>query len=196
MSADAAEPQVIAAAEPQVSAAEPQVEVRRSARRRRTVSAFREGGRTVVLLPARLTAKQEREWVERMVAQLDARDARRRPSDDELMARAQALSARYLGGRAEPTSVRWVGNQAARWGSSTPVDGTVRLSHRLQQFPEWITDYVLVHELAHLIVPDHSAQFWALVRRYPRAERARGFLLGVAAASGMSDDDEPDAAAG
>jgi predicted metal-dependent hydrolase len=56
--------------------------------------------------------------------------------------------------------------------------------------PDWVLDYVLLHELAHLVVPSHNSLFWNLVARYPRAERARGFLEGVSAAAGldMSDD--------
>ena len=159
------------------------VEVRRSARRRRTVSAYREGDRTIVLLPARMSAADERRWVEVMVERLRRQDARRRPSDAALAERARALSARYLGGRAAPVSVRWVSNQGARWGSCTPLDGTIRLSDRLQGMPGWVVDYVLVHELAHLLEPGHDRPFWALVERYPRAARARGFLEGIAFAA-------------
>ena len=177
------------------------VEVRRSARRRRTVSAYRDGDRTVVLIPARMSKADEARWVETMVARLAAKEAKRPAGDDELRRRALALSRRYLDGRARPLSVRWVTNQRGRWGSCTPADGTIRLSHRLQPFPDWVVDYVLVHELAHLLVPDHSPAFWALVEGYPMAERARGYLLGVAAAHpGLADadddlDDEPAAAA-
>jgi predicted metal-dependent hydrolase len=171
----------------------PDVEVRRSAKRRRTVSAYRDGDRTVVLLPARMTKAEEAHWVDTMLARLAAQDARRdarRPAgDDELAARALALSRRHLDGKARPVSVRWVTNQQGRWGSCTPADRTIRLSHRLREMPAWVVDYVLVHELAHLLVHDHSAEFWALVARYPMAERARGYLLGVSAAHpGLSPD--------
>lgn len=166
---------------PAVDAGElPQVEVVRSPRRRKTVSAYRDGERTVVLLPARLTPAEERRWIAEMVAKLDARDARRRPTGGDLLVRARELSVRYLDGRAEPESVRWVDNQLKRWGSCTPVDGSIRLSRRLEGMPVWVVDYVLVHELAHLLVPGHGPRFWAWVERYPRTERARGYLEGVA----------------
>jgi predicted metal-dependent hydrolase len=170
----------------------PAVEVRRSARRRRTVSAYREGGRTVVLIPARMSRAEERRWVAAMLERLDRQDRKRRPGDVELLRRATELSRRHLAGQARPASVRWVGNQGSRWGSCTPVDRTIRLSSRLQGMPAWVIDYVLVHELAHLLVSGHGPEFWAQVARYPRTERARGYLEGVAAASGLriSDDDE------
>ena len=158
------------------------VEVRRSTRRRRTVTAYRELGRTVVLIPAAFSPAEERRWVAQMVAKLQTREERRRRSlggDDELMARARALSAAHFDGAAEPASVRWVDNQHRRWGSCTPADRSIRLSSRLRSMPEYVVDYVLVHELAHLLEAGHDEAFWALVARYPRAERARGFLEGV-----------------
>jgi predicted metal-dependent hydrolase len=120
------------------------------------------------------------------VAKLQTREERRRRSlggDTELMARARALSAAHLDGLAEPASVRWVDNQHRRWGSCTPADRSIRLSSRLRSMPEYVVDYVLVHELVHLLEPNHDERFWALVARYPRAERARGFLEGVELAS-------------
>jgi predicted metal-dependent hydrolase len=166
------------------------VEVRRSARRKRTVSAYRDGDRTVVLLPARMSASNERRWVALMLERLDAKERRGR-RDTSLLERATALSRRFLDGSARPASVNWVDNQASRWGSCTPADRSIRLSSRLQGMPSWVIDYVIVHELAHLLVPRHGPDFWALVERYPRTERARGYLLGVAAAAGLkiTDDD-------
>ena len=160
---------------------QPRVEVRRSKRRRRTVSAYREGDRIVVLIPASLSRRQEAEWVETMVARVEKAEARRRPSDDELMRRATSLSHSWLDGRAVPASVRWVDNQRSRWGSCTPVDRSIRLSSRLRDMPAWVVDYVLVHELAHLLESGHDAHFWAWVDRYPHAERAKAWLDGYSA---------------
>ncbi|MDI6911295.1 M48 family metallopeptidase [Nocardioides sp.] len=168
----------------------PEVEVRRSKRRRRTVSAYRDGDRIVVMIPASLSRREEAEWVEKMLTRLERSERRRRPSDDDLMRRAQDLSDRYLGGLASPESVRWVDNQQTRWGSCTPGDRTIRLSARLQGMPSWVVDYVLVHELAHLLEPGHDAGFWAWVDRYPRAERAKGYLAGWSTAARL--DPPPD----
>jgi predicted metal-dependent hydrolase len=175
----------------------PVVDVRRSRRRRRTVSAYRaEDGTVVVLLPARMTKADEQHWVATMVGRLERSEARRRPSDAQLSRRAAQLSERYLEGLARPASVRWVDNQQQRWGSCTPADRSIRLSRRLQGMPEWVVDYVLLHELAHLLERGHTRTFWRLVDRYPKAERAKGFLEGVASAMRLevSGDDVCDAA--
>jgi predicted metal-dependent hydrolase len=152
------------------------------------VSAYRDGERVVVLIPDRFSRAEETEWVERMLARLAAREERIRRTDDELLARAHRLTSRYLPDHAvhvAPTSVRWVTNQNGRWGSCTPDDGTIRISHRIQEMPDWVIDYVLLHELTHLVVPSHNARFWELVSRYPKAERARGYLEGISAATGL-----------
>ena len=166
------------------------VEVRRSRRRVRTVTAFREGGRLVVAIPARFTRTQEREWVRRMVTKLVSQEQRRRPSDEQLLARATELSTRYLEGRARPTSVAWVTNQGRRWGSCTPGEGTIRISSRVRGMPRCVLDYVLLQELAHLLQAGPGPEFWVLVERYPRTERARGFLEGVAYATDAPADEE------
>ena len=168
----------------------PEIEVRRSARRRRTVSAYRDGSRVVVLIPARFTAAQEREWVAKMVAKVAANQGRTRRSDADLLKRAGELSRAYLEGRARPTSVRWVTNQRTRWGSCTPSEGTIRLSTRLQGMPGYVVDYVLLHELAHLLESGHGPAFWDLLTAYPQLERARGYLEGVAATAGLDLSDE------
>lgn len=155
------------------------VEIRRSARRRRTVSAFRKQGRLVIAVPATFTQAQEDEWVARMVKRVHKSEKRRQLSSEDLMSRARELAQKYLPSGVEPRSVRWVDNQHTRWGSCTPLDGSIRISHRLKQMPAWVLDYVLVHELAHLVEPGHDDAFWAIVNQYPRTERARGFLDGV-----------------
>lgn len=152
------------------------------------MSAYRDGERVVVLIPDQFSRAEETEWVDRMLARLAAREERVSRSDDELLVRARRLIGRYLSEHTRivvPTSVRWVTNQNGRWGSCTPADRTIRISHRIQEMPEWVIDYVLLHELAHLVVPSHNASFWELVGRYPKAERARGYLEGIAAATGV-----------
>jgi predicted metal-dependent hydrolase len=174
------------------------IEVRRSARRRRTVSAYRDGERIIVLIPARFTRAEEAEWVGKMVQRVRGSQRRARPAGDAALARrARQLSDQYLDGRAVPASVRWVPSMRTRWASCTPDDRTIRLSRKLQELPAWVQDYVLVHELAHLLEAGHGPAFWALVRRYPRTERARGYLDGISAAAGLSfaDDLEDDVAA-
>ena len=161
----------------------------RSDRRRRTVSAYRQDGRTVVLLPGRMSKADEDRWVEAMVDRLARQNARRTPTDAALAERAAGLSDRYLDGRAVAVGVTWSARQNGRWGSCTPADATIRLSQRLQGMPDWVIDYVLVHELAHLLQPGHDPAFWALVGRFPRTERARGYLEGVAAAAHLELSD-------
>jgi predicted metal-dependent hydrolase len=146
------------------------------------VSAHRDGDRIVVSMPARISRKEESRWVALMVERVLASERKLRPSETDLAVRAAELSRRYLGGRATPSSVRWVDNMAARWGSCTPVDRTIRLSRRLEGMPTYVVDYVLLHELAHLLVPGHGPEFWKQLEGYDRLERARGFLEGVGAA--------------
>ncbi|MFZ1372759.1 MAG: M48 family metallopeptidase, partial [Nostocoides sp.] len=154
----------------------------------------REGDRIIVMVPAGLDAQVERQWVARIVDKVERATPRRSAGalDADLAPRAARLSQRYLDGRARPSNVRWVGNQERRWGSCTPSTGTIRLSDRLREMPSYVVDYVLVHELVHLLVPGHGPDFWARVARYPLTERARGFLDGVSATAGLDirDDDE------
>jgi predicted metal-dependent hydrolase len=154
------------------------VEVVRSRRRRKTIEASKDGNKVVVRLPATLTRSEARRWVKVMVEKLEQSEHIQRLNEKrDLRRRAEELHQRYFNGRPALRSIRYVANQRDRYGSCTPVDGSIRLSHVLADFPDWVRDYVIVHELAHLRAPDHSPYFWQLVRRYPLAERARGYLI-------------------
>jgi predicted metal-dependent hydrolase len=156
------------------------VEVVRSPRRRKTITAERRGNRLVVRLPAGLTRSEERSWVERMVADVERRERARRLNSGRALERAaDRLNRRYFDGRLRWRSIRYVTNQRDRYGSCTPSDRTIRISGRIASMPSFVRDYVVVHELAHLLIPDHSARYWRLVNRYPMAERARGYLMAV-----------------
>ncbi len=151
----------------------------------------------MVAIPAHFSVAQERLWVAKMVAKLETKgygpsstggagrstDKRRGGLDAELMTRAAALSSCYLDGKAVPETVRWVKNQNSRWGSATPAQRSIRLSDKLQGMPDWVVDYVLLHELSHLLVASHGPEFWELLRGYPQLERAKAFLDGVSYAT-------------
>ncbi len=156
----------------------PEVEVRVSRRRKKTSEARWVGNRIVVSLPAHLDPANRQKTIDWLVDRLLTRH---RPhaglSDDELLARSVALSDRYLVG-ARPSSVRWVTNMTARWGSCSHDSGQIRISHRLRSVPGWVLDSVLVHEVAHLTHPDHSRAFHRLADGYPRHAEAGTFLAG------------------
>jgi predicted metal-dependent hydrolase len=155
------------------------VEVVRSSRRRKTAQARLHGSRLEIRIPAGCSRAEEAELVKHFRAKFE----RMRGAEDvDLVGRAAELAGTY--GLPLPSSIRWVGNQHHRWGSCTPADGSIRLSDRMTGFPPWVVDYVIVHELAHLVVASHSARFWGLVNTYPLTERARGFLM----AKGWEED--------
>lgn len=176
------------------------LEVRRSGRRKKTVQARMNGRSMVLYVPDRLSRSQEDEWAVTMWNQIHRRTRTRRRvvSDDGLAQRARELSQKYLGGEAVPSSVRWVGNQNTRWGSTSIRTSAIRLSDRLRNMPSWLTDSVLVHELAHLLEPSHNARFQALVHRYPHTDRSddflAGFSYGAAWRTAHTDDSAPDPA--
>lgn len=159
------------------------IEVRRSPRRKKTITAEIVGSALIVSVPDRMSRAEEHEWVEKMTRRLSAQRRRDRLNEEgALERRARELAARYLDGIGF-NDIKWVDNQKSRWGSCSVHERAIRLALEVADYPAWVRDYVIVHELAHLIVPDHSERFWDLVGRYPLTERARGFLI----AKGMEE---------
>ncbi len=148
------------------------VEVTRSKRRKRSVGAQLVGSTLRLAIPAWMSRAEEAHWVDEMSRRFSRRMSTER---FDLARRATELARRHDLDR--PTEIRWASDMSARWGSCTPQTGVIRLSDRLAALPDWVVDYVIVHELAHLRVAAHDERFWALVQRYPRAERAIGYLI-------------------
>ena len=169
------------------SAAAPAFEIIRSNKRKKTISATYQNGVLVLRVPRGMTRREELEWVHKMHERLESRSNRRLRENPALKARAEELNRRYFNGELV-YDIAWTQHQKSRWGSCSPLTREVRISHELAHMPTFVLDYVIVHELAHLLVPDHSADFWKLVERYPKTERARGFLHGYAAARGGVSD--------
>ena len=160
------------------------VEVTRSTRRRRSVGAQLVGNTLRVAIPSWMSRAEEQHWIDEM-----SRRFTRKLSADriDLRARSRALARRHDLRR--PTDIRWATDMTTRWGSCTPVTGTIRISDRIAAYPDWVVDYVIVHELCHLHVGGHGPDFWALVHRYQKAERAIGYLI---AKAGSDDTDRDD----
>jgi predicted metal-dependent hydrolase len=158
--------------------AELEVRVVRSARRRKTVSARLEGNTLVLQVPGRMSDAEARRWAERMKVRLLSRTERTRLNDDQdLNRRARRLNKLYFDGALEYASIVYVTNQTTKYGSCSPGSRRIRISHQLARMPGFVLDYVIVHELAHLLEANHGSHFWKLVHRYPFAERAIGFLM-------------------
>ena len=159
------------------------IEVRRSGRRRKTISAEVVGDALIVSVPERMSRADEHRWVARMADRMSERRRRDRlNAHGDLPRRAAELSRLYLGG-IKPSEIHWAQTMKTRWGWCEPTGRAIRISSVVAGYPPWVRDYVILHELAHLLVPDHSDRFWNLVNRYPLTERARGFLI----AKGMEE---------
>ena len=152
------------------------VEVRRSSKRRKTIEAYRKGDTIIVAIPARMSKREEERVVAEMVSKLGKDDLRL--TSTELMARALELNSLYLGDKATPITVEWSSRMERIWGSCTIEERAIRLSNRLDDAPRYALDYILLHELVHLIVAGHGPDFKALLAGYPQLERAEGYLEG------------------
>ena len=124
---------------------------------------------------------ERQQWAERMRGRLERRITRSRPSDERLVERAGTLNKRHFAGRLKWTSIGYA-EMAHRWGSCTFTTGAIRIARRAATLPDWVLDYLLVHELAHLEQSDHGPAFHELENRYPLAERAKGYLMALDAA--------------
>jgi len=84
-----------------------------------------------------------------------------------LMRQAKRLFTERLNHYAPHLGVQWrklsLSSAGTRWGSAS-ADGAIRLNWRLIHFKQSVIDYVVVHELSHLRVMDHSPRFWDTVR--------------------------------
>jgi predicted metal-dependent hydrolase len=144
----------------------------RSARRKRSISAELNDGVLTVTAPTWMSRSDVEEAAKSFAQRFEQRE---RCASVDLASRAASLARRYR--LPKPSSIRWSATMARQWGSCTVGDRSIRISETVAEFPPWVLDYVIVHELSHLECAEHSQEFWALVARYPKSERARGYLL-------------------
>lgn len=169
----------------------PEIRIVPSSRRRRTVSARVVSGVLEIRVPQWMPMAERQRWAERMRQRIERQMRRARPADEGLQERARSLNHRFFGGRLRWNSIRWASTRS-RWGSCDPGAQLINIAERARPLPPWVLDYIIVHELAHLEVPEHGPEFWEVVSAYPLAERARGYLLAVDHRAGGPLDGEPD----
>jgi predicted metal-dependent hydrolase len=164
----------------------PPIRIVATRKRRRTVAARLRSGVLELLVPDWMSHAERQKWAEVMSRRLQRRLERSAPSDERLAGRAQLLNDRHFGGRLRWTSIGFTA-MAHLWGSCTFTSGAIRIAKRAAELPEWVLDYLLVHELAHLEHSDHGPAFRELENRYPLSERARGYLMALdhSAAAGV-----------
>jgi predicted metal-dependent hydrolase len=170
-----------------------EVEVVRDGRLRTRVHWEWSGNRVRIRVP-RHAPKRE---VERLRAEIVDEVRRKRAkvrarADADLQVMAQEINREHFGSEITWHSIRWVSNMRKRLGSCTtggPTDGDIRISDRIKGWPQWVIEYVVAHELVHRKHPNHSKEYWAYLARYPEAERARGFIMGIAFQLGEDADD-------
>ena len=156
----------------------PPVRIITSRKRRRTVAARMRSGVLELLVPASMPHVERQHWAEVMTRRLERRAERSRPTDAKLEERARVLNDRHFGGRLRWKTIGFVAMDR-QWGSCAFTDGSIRIAQRAASLPGWVLEYLLVHELAHLVYSDHGREFHELENRYPLAERAKGYLLAL-----------------
>ena len=156
----------------------PQYRVVRKERRRRSVSAFRQGGVIEIHIPAKMSKRQELEIIPEMIAMVLRREGRARKTDRQLLEIGMELINKYLPDfDVEPASINWR-NMSERWGSCTTVDRTIRISDRLIGAPNYVLNYIIFHELIHLKIPGHNQDFYNYLNRFTDQQKCEAFLEG------------------
>lgn len=152
-------------------------------------------GSLLLRVPYRLPKRRVGPLLEQVASQLDKSTVlHSRRNDADLHQRAELINQKHFDGKIQWNAIRWVDNMQTRLGSCTrggPTDGQIRISNKIKNWPDWVVDYVIAHELMHRKHPNHSEAFWSeLAAAYPLTERARGFIHGVGFAAGQPGEDE------
>jgi len=152
-------------------------------------------GSLLLRVPYRLPKYKLSSLLDQIASQLDKLDKRSpHRSDADLHLRAEQVNHKYFNGKIQWHAIRWVSNMQQRLGSCTrggPTDGHIRISDKIKNWPDWVVDYVIAHELMHRRHPNHSPEFWKeLNAAYPHVELARGFIQGASFAAGQPFEDD------
>ncbi len=165
------------------------VEVKRSKKRKKTISARLDGDTMYIYAPVDIQEKELHKIINNFKKRFSRRNLKRELNKEQnLRDMFNKLNKKYFDEQIKVKSIEYVTNQKSKYGCCNYKKKTIRISHYLSQMPDWVRDYIIIHEMAHILEPNHSKAFWDIVYRYKLAERARGFLI----AKGMEDNKESD----
>ncbi|PID29536.1 MAG: hypothetical protein CR982_02400 [Candidatus Cloacimonadota bacterium] len=154
--------------------------VKRSKKRRKTVQIQIKDDEIIVLAPESISNEELNFFIEKAVSNFEKKKSIKN-SENYLKERALFLKKKFFVENL-PNFELYYSTKMGRgsWGICYSSRGVITLNHKLSTYPEWVLDYVIVHEMAHFIYQDHSRKFWEIVSRYPLKERAIGFLMAKA----------------
>ena len=154
------------------------VKVIRTRRRRRSASARMVKDTLLVRVPHRISDEDLQSIIKDFTLKIEKKLLKKRlNTDKDLAKRAGELNKEYFSGKLRIDSIEYVTDQNSKFGCCDYGRRKIRIAHHVAAMPAWVRDYVLVHELCHLVHPDHGAAFWESVSRYKHMERAKGYLL-------------------
>lgn len=153
-----------------------EIRVIRSRRRRRTASARIKNEVLEIRLPAWILPTEAQKIINKFTRSFEKRKKPRITSDRDLKKLADKLNQQYFQGELKFRAICWAKNQNTLHGSCSYKNRTIRISNKLKTVPKWVLKAIIVHELTHLLVPNHSKKFWQIANRYPLMERSRGYL--------------------
>lgn len=152
------------------------IKIIKSPRRQKTASAQVKNGILEIRLPALISENESQKIIKNFIARFKERRELRVTTNEQLKKLADQLNKRYFEGKLEYT-ISWSVKQNSLQGSCNIKNKNIRISSRLKIVPKWVLKAIIIHELTHLLVPNHSAKFWQIANRYPLMERAKGYLL-------------------
>ena len=149
-------------------------------KRVKNVNARLRGSTLYISAPPQMPSKRIEQMSMELGRKLLRRERARRVNNEEDALALALKVARRFERQPMVDKALFVTNQRSRWGSYSQKTRTIRLNAALRSMPRWVLEAVVAHELAHVIHPDHSPEFWELLHSvYPETERAMAFLEGV-----------------
>lgn len=153
------------------------IEVIKSDKRKKTVHAKIIDEKLQIFLPSTISKKEENYWIEKMKKRcMNKRKKQLLNTNSKLREYAEEINKKFFEGKLE-FDIEFVTNQNTRFGSCTSENKTIRISDKISDMPKWVQNYIILHEMTHLIYRDHSDNFWKKVNEYKYSERAKGFLI-------------------